>query len=119
MDCKATKRKDVLHWYAPIFTCVSCRVRYPISYQTNLVATLTNISSNGASSLPVVLQANAFISDILHLSFSSDIDPSAVLDTAAAVAAAPASHTGFGLHLMVAPVVEALQQLTRFSMVRT
>ena len=100
------------------FICVPCRVQYPMSHQTNLIAALGNITSNGASSLPVLLQANAFISDILHLSFSSDIDPSAVLDTAAAVAAAPASHSGFGLHLVVVPVVEALQQLTRFSMVR-
>ena len=67
--------------------------------------------------LPVLLQANAFISDILHLSFSDNINPGAILDLAAAVAAAPVSHTGFGLHLMVAPVVEALQQLTQLSMV--
>ena len=86
-----------------------------------MIATLSNITSDGDSSLPVLLQANAFISDILHPSLSSDIEPSAVLDMATAVAAAPVTHTGFGLHLMVAPrpVVEALQQLTRFSMVRT
>lgn len=107
----------MLNEYAPVFTCVLCRVQYPISHQTNLIAALSNVTSSGAASQPVLLQANAFISDIIHLSFSSDIDPSAVLDMATAVAAAPVSHTGFGLHLMVAPVVEALQQLTRFNTV--
>lgn len=92
-------------------------MQYPPPHQQQLIA-LSNITSSiDGDSLPVLLQANAFISDILHLSFSDNIKPSAILDLAAAVAAAPVSHTGFGLHLMMAPVVEGLQQLTRFSTV--
>lgn len=94
-----------------------CRVQYSPPHQQNLIAALSNITSTDGDSLPVLLQANAFISDILHLSFSGNINPSAILDLAATVAAALVSHTGFGLHLMVAPVVEALQQLTQLSMV--
>ncbi|KAL3162156.1 hypothetical protein ABBQ32_009864 [Trebouxia sp. C0010 RCD-2024] len=93
------------------------RVQYSPPHQQNLIAALSNITSTDGDSLPVLLQANAFISDILHLSFSGNINPSAILDLAATVAAALVSHTGFGLHLMVAPVVEALQQLTQLSMV--
>lgn len=94
-----------------------CRIQYPKSRQNWLIASLRNMTSTDASSLPILLQANAFILDIIHLSFSNNSNPSAILEVAAAVAVAPVSHTGFGLYLMVLPVVEALQQLILFSMV--
>ncbi len=89
-------------------------MQYPLNHQQQLTAALRDLTSTGNSSLPVLLQANAYIADIMALSFSNSIDPSSMLEVAAAVAAAPASTTGFGLHLLVTPVVEALQQLALF-----
>lgn len=91
-----------------------------MQHQQQLIATLSNLTtpvSTDAASLPALLQANAFISDVTALSFSGNINPSAILDVAAAVAASPVSQTGFGLHLVVMPVLEAMQQLGRFSKV--
>ena len=95
-----------------------CRVQYAPDHQQQLIAALRSLSTTGNSSLPTLLQANALISDIMALSFSDSIDPGAILDVAAAVAAAPASESGFGLYLLVMPVVEALQQLAFASKVR-
>jgi len=92
-----------------------CRVQYPSAHQQQLTAALRDLTSTDNSTLSVLLQANAFISDIIALSFANSIDPSAILDTAAAVAASPACQTGFGMYLLVMPVVEALQQLALFS----
>ena len=91
------------------------RVQYPSAHQQQLIAALRDLISTDKSTLPVLLQANAFISDIMALSFADSVNPRAILDTAAAVAASPASQTGFGMHLLVMPVVEALQQLALFS----
>lgn len=96
---------------------ILCRVQYPLQHQQQLTAALRSLTSTGNSTLSSLLQAKAFISDIVALSFANSIDPSAILDVAAAVAAAPASQTGFGLHLLVMPLVEALQQLALFSKV--
>ena len=97
-----------------------CRLQYPLQLQQQLIAALGNLTlsdTTDAANLPVLLQANAFISDIMALSFSGNINPSAILDVAAAVAASPISQTGFGLHLVVMPVLEAVQQLSLFSKV--
>ncbi|KAL0039225.1 hypothetical protein WJX77_012027 [Trebouxia sp. C0004] len=91
------------------------RVQYPSAHQQQLTAALRDLTSADNSTMSVLLQANAFISDITALSFANSIDPSAILDTAAAVAASPACQTGFGMHLLVMPIVEALQQLALFS----
>lgn len=92
-----------------------CRVQYSSAHQQQLIAALRDLISTDNSTLSVLLQANAFISDIIALSFADSINPGAILDTAAAVAASPASQTGFGMHLLVMPFVEALQQLALFS----
>lgn len=92
-----------------------CRVQYLAAHQQQLTAALRDLTSSGNSTLSVLLQAHAFITDIIALSFADSIDPRAILDTAAAVAASPACQTGFGMYLLVMPVVEALQQLTLFS----
>ncbi len=92
-----------------------CRVQYPFAHQQQLTSALRDLTSIDNSTLSVLLQANALISDIIALSFADSIGPSAILDTAAAVAASPACQTGFGMHLLVMPVVEALQQLALFS----
>ena len=92
-----------------------CRVQYPSAHQQQLTSALRDLISTDTSTLSVLLQANAFISDIIALSFADNINPRAILDTAAAVAASPVSQTGFGMHLLVMPVVEALQQLALFS----
>ncbi len=92
-----------------------CRVQYPSAHQQQLISALRDLTSTDNSTLSVLLQANALISDIIALSFADSIDPSAILDTAAAVAASPACQTGFGMYLLVTPVVEALQELALFS----
>lgn len=90
-------------------------MHYPLERQQQLTTVLSNLTSQGNSTLPLLLEANAFISDILALSFAGDVDSAAVLDVASAVAASPAASTGFGLYLLVQPVVEALQQLLFFT----
>lgn len=92
-----------------------CRVQYSSAHQQQLTSSLRDLISTDNSTLSALLQANAFISDIIALSFADSINPSVILDTAAAVAASPACQTGFGMHLLVMPVVEALQQLALFS----
>ncbi len=94
---------------------MACRVQYPSAHQQQLISALRDLISTDNSTLSVLLQANAFSSDMIALSFANSIDPSAILDTAAAVAASPACQTGFWMHLLVMPVVEALQQLALFS----
>ena len=101
----------------PLASNDGCRTQYPINTQQQLISVLANLSSQGNTTLPLLLEANAFISDVLALSFAGSIDPVAILDTAAAVAASPAASTGFGLYLLVQPVVEALQQLIFFAQV--
>lgn len=86
-------------------------MHYPPDRQQQLTSVLANITSQGNSTLPLLLQANSFISDIIALSFSGTIEPDAILDVATAVAASPASSTGFGLYLLVQPVADALTQL--------
>lgn len=44
--------------------------------ENRLTASLRNMTSKDASSQPTLLQANAFILAIIHLSFSNNIDPS-------------------------------------------
>ena len=95
----------------------ACRTQYPIDTQQQLISVLANLSSQGDATLPLLLEANAFISDVLALSFAGSIDPEAILDAAAAVAASPAASTGFGVYLLVQPVAEALQQLIFFAQV--
>ena len=111
-----------LHWgdvlEADSGACMMpCRVQYPSAHQQQLISALRDLTSSDNSTLSMLLQANSFISDIIALSFADSIDPSAILDTAAAVAASPACQTGFGMYLLVMPVVEALQQLALFSSV--
>ncbi|KAL0033662.1 hypothetical protein WJX79_010747 [Trebouxia sp. C0005] len=91
------------------------RVQYSSAHQQQLTSSLRDLISTDNSTLSALLQANAFISDIIALSSADSINPSVILDTAAAVAASPACQTGFGMHLLVMPVVEALQQLALFS----
>ena len=93
-------------------------MQYPLTQQQQLVAAVANLTSQGNTTLPLLLQANAFISDVLALSFADSIDPSAILEVADAVASSQAASTGFGLFLLVQPVVDALQQLVLFSEVR-
>ena len=90
-------------------------MQYPVKEQQQLIADLANITSQGNSTLTQLLGANAFISDIFALSFAGSIDPNAILDVANAVAASQAAGTGFGLYLLVQPVVDALQQLVLFA----
>ena len=121
-----TKKSTVYHipkppsyrkCFDPGFMCY--RMQYPLGQQQQLIATLSNLTSQGNSSLPQLLEANAFISDALALSFAGNTDPSAILDLANALAASQAAGTGFGLFLLVQPVVEALQQLVLFAEVLT
>lgn len=100
------------------FMCLLCRMQYPEAQLQELIANLANITSNGSSTLPQLIAANAFISDVIALSFAGEYDASAVLNLTAAVAASPAAGSGFGLFLFVQPVVDALQQLVFFAEVR-
>ena len=93
-------------------------MQYPYAQQQQLIATVANLTSNSSSTLPQLLEANAFVSDVLALSFAGVYDPSAILNLASAVAASPAAATGFGLFLLVQPVADALQQLVLFAEVR-
>ena len=80
-------------------------------HQQQLISSLATLTSEDNSTLVYQLEANAFLSDLASLSFAGSIDPGAILRAATAVAASPAASEGFGLHLMVLPIVEALQQL--------
>lgn len=95
-----------------------CRVQYPAERQQQLISHLSTLTSDGNATLPQLLQANAFISDVVALGFAGSVDPSSILRTATAVAAAPAAAEGFGMYLLVLPAVEALQQLSWFTYVR-
>lgn len=90
-------------------------MQYPQAQQQQLIDTVANLSSSGNSTLPQLLQAHAFISDVLALSFAGNTDPAAVLHLGNAVASSPAASTGFGLFLLAQPVVNALQQLLLFA----
>ena len=90
-------------------------MQYPLAQQQQLIGTVANLSSSGNSTLPQLLQAHAFISDVLALSFAGNTDPSAILELGSAVATSQAASTGFGLFLLAQPVVNALQQLVLFA----
>lgn len=90
-------------------------MQYPQAQQQQLIDTVANLSSSGNSTLPQLLQAHAFISDVLALSFAGNTDPAAILHLGSAVASSQAASTGFGLFLLAQPVVNALQQLLLFA----
>lgn len=94
-----------------------CRVQYPPNHQQQLISNLATLTSEGNATLPLLLQANAFISDVFALGLAGNIDPSSMLRAAAAVAASPAAAEGFGMHLLVLPAIEALQQLSFYTYV--
>ena len=94
-----------------------CRVQYPSEHQQQLISNLASLTSSGNTTLPLLLQANAFLSDIFALGLAGVVEPSSILRAVAAVAASPAAAEGFGLHLLVLPAIEALQQLSFYTYV--
>lgn len=94
-----------------------CRAQYPSEHQQQLISNLASLTSSGNTTLPLLLQADAFLSDIFALGLAGVVEPSSMLRAAAAVAASPAAAQGFGLHLLVLPAIEALQQLSFYTYV--
>ena len=94
-----------------------CRAQYSSEHQQQLISSLASLTSSGNTTLPLLLQANAFLSDVFALGLAGVVEPSSILRAAAAVAASPAAAQGFGLHLLVLPAIEALQQLSFYTYV--